>query len=109
MASYSDKETNKILADLEARIIEVYDKAQSEVAKQAAGYFASFKDRYEKEYAAYEEGRYTLQQFKAWYQAQVGRGERWKHLRDTLAQRLTQANKVAATSVNMTLRQEYTL
>lgn len=109
MASYSDKETDKLLAELEARIVEVYDKAQSEVAKQASDYFASFKDRYEKEYAAYEEGKYTPQQFAAWYQAQVGRGERWNHLRDTLAQRLTEANKVAAAYVNDTTPGIYSL
>lgn len=109
MASYSDKETDKLLAELEARIVEVYDKAQSEVAKQASDYFASFKDRYEKEYAAYEEGKYTPQQFQAWYQAQVGRGERWNHLRDTLAQRLTEANKVAAAYVNDTTPGIYSL
>lgn len=109
MASYSDKETDKLLAELEGRIVEVYDKAQSEVAKQASDYFASFKDRYEKEYAAFEEGKYTPQQFAAWYQAQVGRGERWNHLRDSLAQRLTEANKVAAAYVNDTTPGIYAL
>ena len=109
MASYSDKETDKILAELEARIVEVYDKAQSEVEKAASDYFASFKDRYEKEYEAFMDGKYTPQQFAAWYQAQVGRGERWEHLRDKLAQRLTDANKVAAAYVNDTTPGIYSL
>jgi len=107
--SYADKQTDKALNGLIGQITTVYDDALSEVSKTASDYFASYRERFEKEKKAYEDGKYTKEQFYNWQVSQLGRGERWFKVRDDIAQRLTDANKVAAAYVNDTTPGIYTL
>ena len=100
MPTYADKATDELLAEMEKRIARIYKQASDDLQAQSNAYFDSFASRYEKEYAAYLQGKYTDAQFKAWYYAQVGRGERWQVLKTNMAQRMTQANQIAAAYVN---------
>jgi SPP1 gp7 family putative phage head morphogenesis protein len=45
-------------------------------------------------------GKITERQYKSWRIAQIGRGKRFEALRDDLAKRMTEANKVALAYVN---------
>ena len=67
-------------------------------------YFAQFAKRDEAQQAligTVVNGReYTEQDYKQWRLAQIGRGKRFKALRDRLAERMTGANEVAAAYMN---------
>lgn len=106
---YSDDWTEVQLAKLERKIKRVYAQANKELQEKADDYFSKFQKRYEKEYAKYLEGKYTDEEFKQWVKNQIGRGERWLALRDTMAQRLTDANLTASAYINDTTPQIYSL
>lgn len=109
MANYADKATDLKLAQMEKKIARIYKDASNGLQKEANDYFASFASRYEKEYDAYLQGKYTDAQFKSWYYAQVGRGERWQVLKTDMAKRMTQANQIAAAYINDNTPGIYTL
>lgn len=100
MAYYSDIETDKRLAELEKKIAKEYRAANKDLTRTAQEYFEKFEKRYKKEYAAYQDGKYTKAQFDAWVKAQVMRGEHWQNLRDQAAERLTHTNTIAAAYIN---------
>lgn len=100
MSSYSDKYTEKRLREVEKRLQQVYQEAHKELKEKATEYFKTFQSRYLKEYNAYMEGKYTDAEFFRWINNQVARGARWEALRDQMARRLTDANKLAADYIN---------
>jgi uncharacterized protein with gpF-like domain len=102
-----EKLTDKELAKLEARLERHYTKAAAELTHTANKYFATFKTRYIKEKKAFEDGKYTQAEFNAWYYSQVARGKRWQSLRDQMAERMTQANKIAQGYINNILPRIY--
>lgn len=97
---YSDKETDKSLAYLERRIKREYKKAWGDVSADAEAYFVRFQQRYLEQYAAYEAGEYTTEEFNKWFMSQVGRGEHWNKLKDEMAHRLVNADNVARSLIN---------
>ena len=105
--NYSDKYTEKKLSELEKRLQKIYQQAYSELKAQATEYFESFSARYLKEHNAYMEGKYTYDEFLQWVNNQVARGARWEALRNQMAQRLTDANKLAADYINDTTPKVY--
>ena len=105
--SYSDKYTEKKLSELEKRLQKIYQQVYSELKAQATEYFESFSARYLKEHNAYMEGKYTYDEFLQWVNNQVARGARWEALRNQMAQRLTDANKLAADYINDTTPKVY--
>lgn len=98
--TYSDKYTKKKLSELEKRLQKVYQQAYSELKTQASKYFENFQARYLKEYNAYMEGKYTYNEFLQWVNNQVARGARWESLRNQMAKRLADANKLATDYIN---------
>lgn len=96
--------TDKELAALEKRIAAEYKKAAVELQDKINAYFESFKSRDEETKAligTIVNGReYTEQDYKQWRLAQMGRGKRFEALRDRVAERMTNANEVAAAYIN---------
>lgn len=92
------------LAKLERRISSVYGDAEKELQKTIDDYFESFAKR-DKEMqdliGTIQNGKeWTQADYQQWRLAQIGRGERFKALRDKVAQRYTQANETAVSYVN---------
>lgn len=100
MDDFAHKETERILAELERKIKALYADASRDMKKKAEVYFARFAERDKKQKAAMEAGKITEEQYLQWRLAQIGRGERFEKLRDELADRMTDANKVAAAYIN---------
>lgn len=100
MDDFAHKETERILAELERKIKAVYADASRDMKKKAEVYFARFAQRDKEQKAALEAGKITEEQYLQWRLAQIGRGERFEKLRDELADRMTDANKVAAAYIN---------
>lgn len=100
MKYYSDVQTEKILIELEKNIHTMYGVAYAEMNDTASSYFAKFKERYEQEYKAFEAGKYTEAQFKAWVQTQIARGEGYEKMADKLANRMVEADTLASAYIN---------
>lgn len=100
MDDFAHKETERILAELERKIKALYADASRDMKKKAEVYFARFAERDKKQKEALESGKITEEQYRQWRLAQIGRGERFEKLRDELADRMTDANKVAAAYIN---------
>ncbi len=105
--------TDKELAALEQRIAAEYKKAAEELTEKINAYFAQFSQR-DKETKALigtmvNGMEYTEKDYQQWRLAQIGRGKRFEALRDRVAERMTQANQVAAAYINDTTPGLYSL
>lgn len=97
---YAHKLTDKQLAELEQRIAQIYEQAAGELAETVETYFKQFAKRDAAMLEKLENGEITEKQYKQWRLAQIGRGERFKALRDKVAERYTDANATAVAYVN---------
>lgn len=98
--SYSDKYTDKAVIQLERRLAKLYASVYDEITEEAQSYFNEFEKKYNNEYQAYLDGKYTKQEFDNWVNAQIGRGKRWVALRNEMAAKVTNANVVASSFIN---------
>lgn len=103
------RRTDKVLAALEKRIAAEYHKAAAELREKIDAYFARFRERDAEQKKRLDAGDITEQQYKQWRLAQIGRGERFEALRDRVAERMTNANEVAAAYINDTTPGLYSL
>lgn len=120
---YPDVETDKRLEKLEKRIASMYNRAYLEMKETYNNYIdgyterglladihhKSIKERALQEYEAYLKGVYTLEEYEAWYRTQIARGKGYKTMCDDLAQRMTDANKVASAYINDATPSVYSL
>ena len=92
--------TEDLLAALETRITAVYGNAAREVSQTVADYFAQFAKRDQAQQQRLQKGEITQPYYTQWRLAQIGRGKRFQALADRLADRMTNANQVAAAYIN---------
>lgn len=100
MSDVGHELTELELEKLERRIAKIYGEAAKELQQTIEAYFERFAERDEKQKALLEAGKITEEQYRQWRLNQIGRGERFKDLRDKIAERYTKANEVATTYVN---------
>ena len=100
MEDLGHKWTEEELAALERRISKVYKDARDDLQGKVDKYFALFVERDKKQQELLKVGKITEEQYKQWRLAQIGRGKRFEALRDQVAERMTEANKVAVSYVN---------
>ena len=105
----ADKITNEKLVKLENRIKEIYKEAAKDSQLSAKEYFEHYKTRWEKEYQAYKDGKYTETQWELWQKNQLMRGERYNAMQSAFSQRAHEANKIAAACVNDTTPTIYSI
>lgn len=106
---YGHQETERRLWELEQRIEELYRQAVGELEQTIAEYFAAFQKRDEEMKALVSTGKVTQEHYRQWRLNQIGRGERFQHLRQQLAQRMTNANETATAYVKDITPGLYTL
>lgn len=94
------KLTDKELAKLERRIREAYREAADEMQDTINEYFKSFIERDNKMQQLLAKEEITQEHYDQWRLAQIGRGERFKSLRDKLAERMTNAHATAIAYTN---------
>ena len=96
--------TDKQLAALERRIARLYREAAKELQETIDAYFEQFKQRdaeMRELIGTIQNGKeWTEADYKQWRLNQIGRGERFKALRDKVARRMTDANAVAVAYTN---------
>lgn len=99
-ADLGHKLTDKELARLENRIREAYREAADEMQDTINEYFKSFIERDKKMQQLLAKEEITQEHYDQWRLAQIGRGERFKALRDKLAERMTDAHATAIAYTN---------
>lgn len=92
--------TDQELARLEKRIAAEYKKAAGELTEKIDAYFERFKKRDAAQLHRLKNGEITAEYYRQWRLAQIGRGRRFEALRDRIAERMTDANEVAAAYIN---------
>ena len=96
--------TDEELKALERRISGVYKDARDSLQKTIDDYFDSFRERDQKMkklIGTVRNGKeWTEQDYLQWRMNQIARGERFRALRDKIAERMTKANETAIAYVN---------
>lgn len=82
------------------RLHKIYEQASEELTEKVNSFFASFEKKDAEMKALFEAGEITKHRWIAWREKQMMSGKRWKDLRDTMADRMTEANKIATRYIN---------
>lgn len=100
MSDEAHEETERLLQGLERRITEEYRQAAEELEGKCNDYFRRYriKDQIKRQQLA--NGEITQAEYDYWRTGQILIGERWKEMRDTLAEDLTHTNEIAAEMIN---------
>ena len=109
MPDEAHEETERLLQDLEQRITAEYRQAAEELEEKCNDYFRRYriKDQIKRQQLA--NGEITQAEYDYWRTGQILIGERWKEMRDTLAEDLTHTNEIAAEMINRELPQIYAI
>lgn len=113
-------ETDRIIAEIEKRIIKEYTQAEREIAEKINGYFSDdgkevsgywqryrTKDKIWQRWVA--EGKKTRQEYNQWKVGQIAIGGRWEQMRETIAEDLLNASKIAKSIVYGYMPEVYAL
>lgn len=99
-ADLGHKIADQELAKLEQRISQAYGDAAAELSETIEAYFESFRQRDEEMKKLLQRGEITKAHYTQWRLNQIGRGERYKQLRDKIAERMTDATETATSYIN---------
>lgn len=94
------KQTDKILKDMEKEIDAVYSQASKEVQAKLDDYMRRFKVKNEIKKDLLSKGEITEAEYKQWRTGQIMIGKRWEEMQTVLAQDLTNANLISASIIN---------
>lgn len=109
MTDYGHEETDRRLKKLERKIHAEYEQASKEVQTKLDDYLRRFqiKDNIKREAVA--AGEITQEEYTKWRTGQIMIGKRWEEMRDTLAQDLTNTDKIAMSMVKGYMPDVYAL
>lgn len=94
------KESEKMLNELEAKIHKEYAQAKKEMGEKVDAYFAKFEKQNSKMEQAVKAGRMSAKEYNEWRYRKMATGKRYIQMRNTLAQDLTNVDKIAMKYVN---------
>lgn len=89
------KETEKILKEVEKKINKEYSQAKKEVEAKLQDYFRRFEIKDKKWQEWVENGTKTQAEYDKWRIGQMAVGERWAEQKEIIANELLHANKTA--------------
>lgn len=95
MKDIGHEETEKILKRIEQEISKEYALAEKEIQEKLNDYLRRFEIKDALKLKALDNGLITEQEYKQWRLGQVMIGERWKKMRDSIAEDLTHADQIA--------------
>jgi SPP1 gp7 family putative phage head morphogenesis protein len=103
------EETEDVLKELEKRITAEYKQAEKEIQAKLDDYLRRFeiKDQIKKQ--AVLDGKISEDEYKQWRLGQVAIGERWKEMRDTIAEDLTNAASISKSIANGYMPEVYAI
>ena len=94
---------------MEKKISKTFQQAADELSETITEYFAKFTTEDAEKMTQVEAGEITERQYKRWRLEEMQKGQRFKKLRDKLAERVTKANEIALAYINGTLPEIYAL
>lgn len=100
-------ETEAILKNLESRIKKEYQIATKEMEDKISDYMSRFTLKDQKWQEWVSDGTKTADQYKQWRQQQMMVGKSYESLKDTLADEMVNADKVAKTMIRNTMPSVY--
>lgn len=106
---FGHEETDRILGRMEKKISKEYKQAEKELTEKLEKYLERFeaKDKVKRQQLA--DGVITQDEYNRWRIGQVATGERWKAMRDTIADEITKANEIAKSTINSHAEEVYSL
>ena len=93
---YGHEQTDKILKDLEKRIVKEYTQAAREVEKSMNKWLADYQKNDDKMRALLNSGKISKKEYTDWRKKQILLSDKWKAQRDELTQVMMDADKVAS-------------
>ena len=103
------KEVDDLLGKMERKVAKEYRQASKEVEKKLSDYMSRFDDKDKRKQEQVKDGQITQAQYNEWRTGQIAMGNRWRTLRDDLAQDFTNANKIAESIVDGYMPEVYAL
>lgn len=100
MVDAGQKQTDKILKEMEKEITAVYEQASKEVQAKLDDYMRRFRVKDKMKRDLLKRGMITEAEYKKWKVGQVMIGKRWEEMQTVLAKDMTNANRIAASIVN---------
>jgi vacuolar-type H+-ATPase subunit H len=101
------KETDKILAEMEKKLHEVYKQAYKEARETADDFMKKFREMDKKKREAMKNGDLDKDEYARWRRTQIFQGNNYHKMADTLAADMTNSNKIAASVINGYLPEVY--
>ena len=92
---------------LAKRISAVYDQAQKELTEKVDSFFANFERLDAEKRALVDAEKLSKKDYKRWRKNQLLMGQKFKDLRDTMADRMLHANEIAVKYMNGELPSVY--
>ena len=109
MVDKAHSKTDELIAEMEAKLDEIYKQAGENVEAKAAAYFKKFAELDEKKKALVYEGKITESEYIRWRKNKMLYGEHWKRLENDLALKYLATNQTAIAYVNGKLPEAYAL
>lgn len=100
MADIGHRETDILLSDMEAKIMNIYADAAQGVQDKLDDYMRRFEVKDEIWQKRVASGKATQAEYTQWRTGQIMMGQRWEEMRDTLSNDLWNANDIARSVVN---------
>ena len=109
MSDKAHEETDKILEKMEKKVAREYKKASKEVGQKLKKYLDGFKKRDAEMQKKLDAGEITQDAYNKWRMNQLATGDRWQAMRDTLAEDMVNANKIAKQVINGNMADVYSM
>ena len=109
MADKGHEDTDKILEEMEKKVAREYKKASKEVGQKLKKYLDGFKKRDAEMQKKLDAGEITQDAYNLWRMNQLATGDRWQAMRDTLAEDMVNANKIAKQVINGNMADVYSM
>lgn len=94
------EETERLIADMEKRISKEYAQAEKEVQVKINDYFDRFRLKDQKWQEWVKDGTKTAAEYKQWRVGQMAVGQRWEHMKQTIADDFAHTDQIAHSIVN---------
>lgn len=109
MADPGHEETEKLLKDIEKRIAKEYAQAEKEVQAKLDDYLRRFRLKDEKWREWVANGTKTETEYRQWRIGQLAAGDRWEAMKQTLAEDMHNANRIARSIVDGYMPEVYAI